>query len=831
MKKIIALIFLIMIEPARSQDAVKIVDDILGDDGAMKELYGKVVAIGASCASPNNWPIAYNELVKILQGVGRVVVEQGQTLLYKKDYPTICHVMTNSHIDVYTDEMVQTGHKRLNKGTPWEVNIEEYQPRPSYYWPKYFIEVSTKGNDSHSAFASGNMLYTANRKIANSLGKFFDFGGSTGLATKLLGMSLLTDNLKKTGIEINGIDTEQLGKGAVLAPFEEMRIRANHQKTQASYDVNIWPVGLSQVVGDNLSVCGGLRPDIGYSWPIKGIPMTCPVAMSKDAYSFWDTGMIDYLDPTAVGAMAIAGNPVACGLAQAGQMLGDMGAAKSGFMGESSQIDGAVGNLTSKLSNAIRPCSWPLLGPAEAIANKAASMTSATKWAGPHCTLWGSLAPRSSVSLYQNDFNFANSALKFKLMAHELFGTPRAEQERWSLAYPWEGPGATGIPGGDLFKDINFDSISNLLNFDVGEGGDWLKSKMDQVGLKGGGANRAEMLALPGDPRLVDTSLHDIGDQMTNLAKELGYLIAIHGVTDEAGKRAREQYEKSFGKIPDPKTIMDDLDRETGQAEDETAWVSDEDVYEEKTYCSASADKKGDFIGSPTNRFSVHYNGYVTTGGTYNFEEDNSLEHCWGHNIGHCKRDWTKKCKKKRKGQLIFYKRLVKVGTRKVQNPKILRLSRSPCQVDHRVTKARERDFVYCEDRLEVVKQTDTRQRVTRPDASDGSTITRDDETAEIIEQAARASSFAAIEIARAKYADITGKNHLPGKKRIYTIWEKVQCNYPATKIKWKSKAGEFTYYSDCGAAIRYEVYKFVQQKFLRRICDGLGQKVGDPWK
>jgi hypothetical protein len=36
--------------------------------------------------------------------------------------------------------------------------------------------------------------------------------------------------------------------------------------------------------------------------------------------------------------------------------------------------------------------------------------------------------------------------------------------------------------------------------------------------------------------------------------------------------------------------------------------------------------------------------------------------------------------------------------------------------------------------------------------------------------------------------------------------------------------------YESCESAIRFEVYKFVQQELLRKVCDWMGEKVGTPW-
>ena len=812
MKKLVLLFIIYANKGISSSYFSKIVD---GKD--LSDLSKRISTIGLNCASPDRWAEAIEELSSILEGVGRVVLEQGQTLLYKKDYPTVCHVLTQSQIDAYEDKQEKTGSKRVNKGKPYEINYDYYQPKPSYYWPKYFVEVSNKGNDAHSSFAKGNALYTANRKIANSLGSFFDIDGAVGLSSKLLGTSFLLKNLKAVDISIGNYDAQQLVKAAIYSPFEKMRLRANHHKTYATYEANIWPVGLSSVVGTNLSVCGSeykrTGKEIGYSWPIKGIPMTCPVAMSKDAYSFWDTGMIDYLDPQAVISMAVSANPVSCGAAKATKAIGEMAASRGTFMGSTGPIDSAIGGLSRELSKALRPCSWPILGAAEAVARKAASLSNPGKWTDHYCTFWGPIAPKSSSSTFQNEFSYANHALKFKLLAHELFGTPRANKERWSLAYPWEGPGAKSL---QLPKTLG--------GFDL--------SSMDKISHFFSGTSRAEILGTAGDLRLIDSSKQDLIDQFKNLAKEMAYAISLQQAGSQAGKAARKQYEKMFKeKSPDANDFINDSDNKISEIEKDTALILEENIYQEKTYCHVNAKGQGTIVGNDRNKFKVSYDGYSFRGGNYSFAESPTVEACWSHKIKKCrKRDHFGRCKKKREGQLIFYKKMVKIGVRKVKNPKIYKIRHDPCIVDHRNTATQKRDFVICEDKIVLVGKEDSRQKVTRPNPYKGKTITKRNDTANMIEQAAFASTIAGIELTRAKYSDITGDNHLPGKKRIYTIWEKIECHYPSKIIQTRTRAGSKKDYESCKSAVKFEVYKFIQKKLLRKICDYLGQNLGDPW-
>ena len=108
--------------------------------------------------------------------------------------------------------------------------------------------------------------------------------------------------------EVGQTEIDSAARTAVLTPFEKLRLRANSTPDMTSYEANIWPVGLSATIAEKLTVCG----EGGLKWPIPGVPMTCPLAMSKDAWAYWDSGMIDYLNPNAVRGIAAATNPVAC---------------------------------------------------------------------------------------------------------------------------------------------------------------------------------------------------------------------------------------------------------------------------------------------------------------------------------------------------------------------------------------------------------------------------------------------------------------------------------------------------------------------------------------
>ena len=81
------------------------------------------------------------------------------------------------------------------------------------------------------------------------------------------------------------------------------------------------------------------------------------------------------------------------------------------------------------------------------------------------------------------------------------------------------------------------------------------------------------------------------------------------------------------------------------------------------------------------------------------------------------------------------------------------------------------------------------------------------------------------------KYAELTGRNLIPGDRRIYTLWEKVDCTPDFHLTHFKTSLFEMKYYSNCKAAVKFEVIKYVHTKLLRKICDLMSQKAGDPWK
>ena len=635
--------------PARAQDPNDFIQAVMDSAETTRKAQEVVTNLGLNCADYVNVKLFIQELQKALRGLGRVMTESGLQLALKKDYPTACHVLTKAQINAYTEKMDTSHTSRCIAKDPLggclvRENIKIEHPHPEYYWPKYFIEVNEKGNDSHPAFARNNALLSASRGIAKSLAGAIDKNGALKITAMVLGGK---NALGAAGIDVGAVNTDALMQSAALTPFEDMRIRGSHHKTMTTFEVNIWPVAVSETMAEHFSVCGPLLKEQnkspgGYSWPYKGVPMTCPVAMSRDAAAFWDTGMLDYLDPQAIGQMAAASNPVSCGAAAVMDALGGMGAGSRDKMGDQGPVDSATSGMSQDWRQALVGCSFPILGSSEALAKKALSAADSAKWQGPYCTLWGSLAPRMSSGLYGNDYSYANAGLRFKTMAHELFGVPRGDSERWSLAYPWEGPGSIADNRGEGFSAFKSQISEALKAWGIPYSPTNAKS-------------RSEALLKPGDPLLVDMSYTSRywQDMVANRTKEFGYIAGLGLASVAARQTAIDQYRSAHNSSAGEAAI--------GIAAAATPWI-----------------------------------------------------------------------------------------------------------------------------------------------------------TAEAI---------------RARDGEMRGTNAVGGERRIYTVWEKVQCSSPSTRLTISTGPVTVKKYESCESAIRFEVYKYVQKDLLRKVCDWTGATVGKPWR
>ncbi|MBY0517485.1 MAG: hypothetical protein K2P81_11280 [Bacteriovoracaceae bacterium] len=503
-------------------------NDIIGANELANDARTIIRNLGLNCGQPQNYSQFIAEVKSLVGGIGKVSTEFSLQLGAKKDFPTVCHVLTQNQLNSYSE-----GTQRTNSSTcvmrsfgkcVKRKHIKKEKPMPSYWWPKYFIEVTEKGNDAHSTFDGGNnLLFSLNRNLANSLSSFVDENGAITLTSYVMGGSSL---LSTIGVKTGDVSSSDLMKASVLTPLEKLRFRGSRSKTQSTFDVNIWPVANSKTLASHLTVCGpdlvkqGRHPG-GYSWSMEGIPMTCPVAMSNDAFAYWDTGMTDYIDPEIVSGMLLAANPLSCGIAQASKAFSDMGSLSGNKIGDQNAISGQLSSVSGNDKQSLQNCSWPILGTAEAIAKKSLSLGNLKKWKDHKCTLWGALAPRTSSAAYGSDYSFANTALKFKLLSHEMFGIPRGEQERWSLAYPWEGKGSS--------SSSSLGGLSSIKN-DLTSGGDKLL-KQNGINIKGdsSGSSRSDSLLITGSPLLVNSSVSSkyIQDRVSQHGKEFAYIAAM----------------------------------------------------------------------------------------------------------------------------------------------------------------------------------------------------------------------------------------------------------------------------------------------------------------
>jgi len=477
---------------------------------------------------------AYREFV---EDVGRMVVEQTMELSMAPHYPTVCSIYSNNIAKQYSDGSTSNwtvhspdsmsdctwhGHCDFTTVTAKALN-------PSYFWPKYFIETSEKGNDPYSAFSGSNPLYVADRKVAGQVANLVDNAGAVKLTAQVVGMSEVFDTaLSAAGLpmKLDGADLTQVGQVAALTPLEAMRVRSNSDPHQAIFDSNIWPVGWSAAIG-KLTVCSGYtdkasNQQIGYTWPAGeiGAPDTCPVAMSKDAFSYWDTGMLDYINPAAMSGMIAASNPATCAASTALTALASMDAVRASPLGDQGPIFKAAQTLGTSFSS-VTGCSFPVIGSSAQIANQA--LLSIARFGGPWCSLWGSIAPRNSTLVQNTDYSFALMSQRFEMLSQELFGVPRPRHERWTLAYPWEGtldlsgnPNPTGANPVDIVK-TGIGKITQLI-----PGSSKLPEGTSTP------ASRSDTLLYPGDPRLMDTSLNSsyYAKRLAEFGKEAAYVTA-----------------------------------------------------------------------------------------------------------------------------------------------------------------------------------------------------------------------------------------------------------------------------------------------------------------
>jgi hypothetical protein len=109
----------------------------------------------------------------------------------------------------------------------------------------------------------------------------------------------------------------------------------------------------------------------------------------------------------------------------------------------------------------------------------------------------------------------------------------------------------------------------------------------------------------------------------------------------------------------------------------------------------------------------------------------------------------------------------------------------------------------------------------------------------------AKTAVWVSAELVRQKYEKITGTNNFPGNKRVYTVWQKVECTPDYKVIRDEEqilkKIGTEKYItgdgsSPCRALIRRKIRDLFHRKFMRKFCNllttlGSDQSLGAPFK
>lgn len=788
------------------------------------ELQNIIASTSLSCASkildPKDLARVTQELKELGKGIASVLAEKLLTLSFKKDYPNACHVLTEDFLKELDEGSVES-RVCLNRVSGHCIHHESRKtPIYAYHWPKYFIEVSVKGNDPHPSFAYGNRFYSANRIFADKLSGFLDLEGPYKLAAKVtLGAPLLkagTSALFGQGVDFSptGSELSQAASTTILTPFQKMRIRAAQDSELPSYEVNIWPVGLSQSIAKHLTLC----KKGGFEWPISGVPMTCPVAMSRDSWSYWDSGMLDYMNPNAIRGMASATNPASCIADNAAAIAFDQHSAKDQSAPASAgpEVDNKKKELLTSLPKSFRGvgmCSLPILGDAEAITTQFLNTVDSFK--GPWCTIWGAVAPRASTQVYASDYAFANAALRFKTLSHDIFGLPRGKKERWALAYPWEGVIPTFSDGNEGFDYFDF-LIELNKKFNI------LPSIDNTLT-----TSRSNMLMFPGDPRLIDIA-YDPKTLLTdvkNLTRELAYIMALERAASEGKKLSNNFLNHSENEHQEQFQVeVKGLSVELGN-------FGKEPILEKRIYCHVDKEDDGQVKGSRDFLFEIPGHGLLE------FERIASVEECQKKVEGRClkRHRVTRKCDSHQNIHYISIEKFDFVGEKEVERPKRYAVSPIKCSVKKYQTTETNEISYYCNEEIKELAGERDPFLTDLPDENIPSKESKgSNSTAKVISEAARISTIVGTEIYRARYEEILGKSLLPGKKRVYTIFEEISCQ-PEDEAGvpiYQKKVGPVWAWEQCNAAIRYEVTKYFQKRLLRKVCDtALASPIGGPFR
>lgn len=403
-------------------------NDIISKAEISSDFSNAVKNIGGNCMSPQNGSQNYAEFIdEIYNAIKALMVSLGSKsvlLSMKPDYPTVCHVYTQPQIETYKESIFVT--KKNVKGSL----IKTESPIPTYMYPKYFIEVTEKGNDPHHAFAKNNAQYKLNRKIAKKLMKQVDRSGMSNIIKGIF-IAVLGGNVDKATMSLL----------SSFLPFESMRVTTSKGNNTPTFEATAWPVGLSRTIARELTVCGKPLDDMGkdpggYGHDMPGLPMLCPVSSSTDMYSYWDSGVLDYINPNTYKTILNSTIGTSCMKNAWSNTAEDVLGYSTDSIGSGQDQEAEMSNYPT-MRDAMMGCSYPILGDSEAIMSTYLKNGKNHKWSKYSCTAWGKLLPRMSSQTGKNDFSYVNAALRFKLLSNEIMGLKVGKSEKWSLAYPW----------------------------------------------------------------------------------------------------------------------------------------------------------------------------------------------------------------------------------------------------------------------------------------------------------------------------------------------------------------------------------------------------------
>lgn len=390
---------------------------------AVLDAQNSLQEIGHNCVEPHRLPLSVKEFVeettRLIEGMNRLSLEMTLKMGSSVLYPSICNVFTQSQANEYKEEWLDIPKSK-------EVgSVGTQKLKVNYYWPKYQIEVTEIGSDFHDSYKLGNKMLLPSRIVAKKMASMYDISKINSIRNYLIA------------------DLPFLSSSPVLNPIQKLRITGSQSTDGASLEANAWPIVGSYTVASMLTVCGPSREELGFDpggikWPFKGVPMTCPIGTSEDIYPFWDSGYLDFLDPNSVKNILLSTDVKTCGADYVAKTIGDLASAKAENYIPYNSVQNAINEKYPSLRKSLLGCSFPLVGDVEAMSLKYAKTVSGQSWRELGCTPWGPLYPRTGRHTFHNDFIYANTALRYKLLLNDVMGINRGLSEKWSMAYPWD---------------------------------------------------------------------------------------------------------------------------------------------------------------------------------------------------------------------------------------------------------------------------------------------------------------------------------------------------------------------------------------------------------